>query len=236
MLVFAHDYETTGVDTNKLGVVQAALCFAYLHNNGTFEILEQDVQVLDPGHPIPAGASSVHGLYDHHVVGKPLWDAYLAEQFKMVNSTPIQGVVGYNSKSFDDRIARRAGMGVYPSIDLMRATKRFKTQGILQKATLGAAYLGLTGKEPENAHDAFADIVMTLELIAPAMEHAKCRDLQEFLTWLNGIGMTPQDRMPFGKHKGVKLCNLPKDYIAWALGNLSDLDPDLRTAFEGLAA
>lgn len=236
MLVFAHDYETTGVDTTKLGVVQSALCFATLHQNGRFTILEKDVQVLDPGHPIPAGASGVHGIYDHHVIGKPLWETYLAEQFKVVNATPIQGVVGYNSKSFDDRIARRVGLGAYPSIDLMRATKRFKTQGILQKATLSAAYLGLTGKEPENAHDAFADIVMTLELIAPAMEHAKCATLEDFLVWLNGVGMTPQDRMPFGKHKGVKLCNLPKDYVQWALGNLPDMDPDLRTAFEGLVA
>ena len=84
MLVFAHDYETTGVDTAKLGVVQSALCFATLHQNGSFTILEKDVQVLDPGHPIPAGASGVHGIYDHHVIGKPMWEDYLAEQFKVM--------------------------------------------------------------------------------------------------------------------------------------------------------
>lgn len=234
MLVFAHDYETTGVDTSKLGVVQAALCFVELNLDGSFSILEKDVQTLDPGHPIPSGASAVHGIYDHDVIGKPLWEAYLSEQFKVVNSTPIEAVLGYNSKAFDDKIARRVGLGGYPSFDLFRATKRFKTQGLLQKANLSAAYQGLLGKEAENAHDAFADIVMTLELIQPSMEHAKCGTVIELMDWINGPALTPQDKMPFGKHKGVKICNLPRSYVSWALENLPEMDPELRTVMEAL--
>ncbi|MCY1465055.1 hypothetical protein D9M71_831560 [compost metagenome] len=70
---------------------------------------------------------------------------------------------------------------------------------------------------------------MTLELIKPAMELAECNTLSEFLEWLKP---EPPSTMPFGKHKGAKLCNLPKDYVSWALKNMDALNPDLRAALE----
>lgn len=230
MLILAHDYETTGVNATKCGVVQAALCFATLNQDGSYSILEKDVQLLNPGEAIPAGASGVHGIYDHHVVDAPLWEDYLAVQFAVVGITAIEGVVGYNSKSFDDKIAKRCGMGEYPSIDLMVATRRFKEQG-LASAKLGNAYEWLTGRTAENAHDAFADIVMTLDLIQPAMDKAECSTLDQFITWMDTPWASRQMKMPFGKHKGVKLCNLPKSYISWAMENM-DLNPDLRAGLE----
>ena len=41
-----------------------------------------------------------------------------------------------------------------------------------------------------------------------------------------------QREMPFGKHKGEKLCNLKKDYVKWALENLESLGPDLKLGLE----
>lgn len=38
--------------------------------------------------------------------------------------------------------------------------------------------------------------------------------------------------MPFGKYKGVKMEELPKDYIDWALKNLTDIDQYLKKALE----
>lgn len=231
MLVFAHDYETTGVNTATCGVVQAALCFVKLHQNGTFEILEKDVQLLNPGHEIPAGASNIHGIYDHHVDLAPFYESYLAEQFEVVNEMGIERVLGYNSGSFDDKIARRCGMGEYPVIDLMIATRRFKTMGKLEKANLGASYQGLTGREVQNAHDAMADVQMTLELIQPAMAWAEVHTLNEFIDWMDKPWASKSMAMPFGKHKGVKLANLPKSYVRWAMENMS-LDNDLRAGLE----
>ncbi len=40
--------------------------------------------------------------------------------------------------------------------------------------------------------------------------------------------------MPFGKHRGVPIKDLPKDYVRWALGNLADLDEYLRRALEAV--
>ena len=37
--------------------------------------------------------------------------------------------------------------------------------------------------------------------------------------------------MPFGKHKGLPLSEVPSDYKRWLLGK-GDIDPYLRTALE----
>ena len=55
MIVFAHDYETTGVNPKKCGVVQAALCFAKLFDDGNYEVLTKDTV------PITAKKSAVAG-------------------------------------------------------------------------------------------------------------------------------------------------------------------------------
>jgi hypothetical protein len=39
------------------------------------------------------------------------------------------------------------------------------------------------------------------------------------------------DRMPFGRHKGLRLDTLPEDYLAWLRG-LDDLREPLRSAIE----
>lgn len=231
MIIFAHDYETTGVKAASCGVVQAALCFAKLYNDGSYEILTQDVQLLNPCEPIPAGASGVHGIYDHHVAAAPHYDEYLAEQFEVVNDTAIEFVAGYNSKRFDDVIARRLGLAEYPALDLFVAASRFNSMGVINGAKLTNAYEGLTGRKAENAHDAFADIVMTLDLIKPAIEAAKCDDVAGLIEWMDTPWSSPKMKMPFGKHKGVKVCNLPKDYVRWALENMT-LNADLKSSLE----
>jgi hypothetical protein len=38
--------------------------------------------------------------------------------------------------------------------------------------------------------------------------------------------------MPFGKHKGVPLDQVPPSYLRWCLANLEDLNPDLRALME----
>ena len=40
--------------------------------------------------------------------------------------------------------------------------------------------------------------------------------------------------MPFGKHKGTKLKDLPSNYIDWLLNKADNIDADLRTALLAL--
>ena len=38
--------------------------------------------------------------------------------------------------------------------------------------------------------------------------------------------------MPFGKHRGEKISDLPSDYIEWCLENLENIRPDLQKEME----
>ena len=38
--------------------------------------------------------------------------------------------------------------------------------------------------------------------------------------------------MPFGKHKGEPIEDLPVDYLEWALGNIETLSPSLQAEME----
>lgn len=227
---FAHDYETTGVNVATLGVVQAALCIATIHQDGTFVILEKDVQLLNPGEPIEAEASAIHGYTDFDVADKPAWEDYLREQINTVNELNLDAVVSFNGNRFDNRIAGRVGLNPLRSLDLYKAASAFKRNAGWEKANLGYSYQMLMGKPLEGAHDAFADIQATLDLIQPAMRLAGQETLDDFCIWMKGDSGSPEMKIGFGKHKGSKLRNLPKDYIKWLLG--TDIDVDLREGLE----
>lgn len=65
------DTETTGVDPCSARVVTAALAVPALGCTWSW--------TCDPGVPIPAQASAVHGLYDADVAGCPSWEDVRSE-------------------------------------------------------------------------------------------------------------------------------------------------------------
>lgn len=229
---FAHDYETTGLNVNELGVLQAGLCILTLNQDGTYVIEDQDTTLLNPGEPITAEATAIHGYTDFDVADKPAWIEYLTEQMETVNSMNLDAVIGFNSNSFDNRIAARVGLKPLRSLDLRKAVTQLKKSQGWERGTLAYCYEKLLGKPLVSAHDAMADIIATLDMIIPAMRLAGTETVDDFAVWMRGDAGTPDYKIGFGMHKGSKLKNLPKDYIKWLLSGEIDIDPDLRDGLE----
>lgn len=213
----AHDYETTGTDAWGCGVLQSALLIIDLHQDGSYKIHDQDVQLMNPGKEIHPEASKVHGYYAVDLIDFAPWEQYLGEQMATVNELGIQAVVGFNSGTFDNVIASRVGLKLPTSIDLIKAGRKFKSQFKWPSAKLTAVYKELTGKELVGAHDAAADVIGTLDMIAPAMKLAECATLDQFLVWMKGDDGTVEMKIGFGKDKGSKLKHLEKSYVRWLL-------------------
>ncbi len=228
MRLLAHDYETTGIDPRTCGVVQSAIAIVDLDRHGHWEIVAQEVALHHPGCRIPDAASAVHGITDQAVAGLPLFEESLVETHAQAREAfAPDGVIGYNSNRFDNVIARRLGMPAdLLELDMMVAANRLMTRGILTRARLVDAFEQLTGKTATNAHDAMADLVMTLELIRPTMHHLGFQTLHALVTWLATPEVDARMAMPFGKHRGTPLRDVPRGYLLWAQKNL-DLQPDL---------
>lgn len=213
----AHDYETTGTDAWGCGVIQSALLIVTLQQDGTYEVHDQDVQLLNPGQPIHPEASKVHGYYAVDLIDKDPWQKYLGEQMEIVNEMNLDAVIGFNSGPFDNTIAGRAGFKLVPSIDLIKAARKLKKEHKWPSAALGKFYEKLMGKPMADAHDAGADITGTLDLIVPAMKLAGCSTVDEFVVWMKGDDGTVEMKIGFGKEKGSKLKHLEASYVRWLL-------------------
>lgn len=223
--VFAHDYETTGLDIATLGVCQSALCIATLDQYGNYDILEKDVTYLDPGVPIEPSASAINGITDLDVMDKPAWEDYLKEQMATVNEVSCDAVVSFNGNRFDNRIARRVGWRQTMSLDVFRYASIMKKAGIIESAKLVNVYKHFFGKDLAGAHDAFADVEATLQLVKPMIEHSGQGCLDAFHLLCQGDDGTVEMKINFGQHKGKKIKHLPASYVKWLLKECDDWMP-----------
>lgn len=47
-------------------------------------------------------------------------------------------------------------------------------------------------------------------------------------------GLSPETPFPWGKHKGVPIGRVPRDYLIWALNNADAMRPELRTVIQSV--
>lgn len=138
--------------------------------------------LLDPGMPIPAAATKVHGIRDRDVCGKSTLDKVLPGFLRFVGDGPL---VAHNA-SFDMRMLRREAerlglrlpgrVPVYCTQKLARALLPKETSKALASV---AAQCGV--EQRKGAHRALADVETTGAVLAALIARAG-RDLRELLT------------------------------------------------------
>jgi len=89
------------------------------------------------------------------------------------------------------------------------------------------------------AHGAVADCYLTFILLDEILKRfpritswEELYQLQAPKTKSAPKKKSTMEVMPFGKYKGELFCNIPRDYIRWALDNM-DLKDNLRNALQG---
>lgn len=79
------------------------------------------------------------------------------------------------------------------------------------------------------AHRALEDVLVMKELLYELVEVSGLGSLEALA--IESAKPRIYESMPFGKHKGVKMAQLPSGYVGWLLA-LPDLDEDLRVSLE----
>lgn len=158
------DLETTGTDINKDRIVEISICKVNLD-------LSREVKTrrVNPGIPIPAGASEIHGIKDEDVANEPPFRSIAKGIHAFIDGCDIGG---FNSTNFDiplllNEFSRSDVEWDYTQCNLIDACNIYK---IKEPRTLAAAVKFYTGEDIENAHSAEADINATVDVFFKQLE------------------------------------------------------------------
>lgn len=220
-----YDTETTGVKPDKDRVIEIAAYDPVL--NLTFE------RLVNPGCPIPAEATAIHKITDEMVSACPAFDV-IGKEFAEFCSGEVV-LIAHNNDTFD-MIFLRNEFGrnnlEYPAwkfLDSLKWARRYRPD--LPRHTL-QFLREIYGIAENNAHRALEDVKVLHEVF---MHMTDDLPIDQVMGLLN----KPRDlqHMPFGKHQGKPLKDLPGDYLKWLAGSGAFDKPenkDLKTSLQKL--
>lgn len=221
------DLETTGVNVVTDRIVEIAVLKLLPNGNR-----ERKTWLVNPGCPIPKGASDVHGITDDKVADAPLFKQLAAEIYDYIRGCDL---AGFNSDRFDIPLLAEEFMRAEIDFDL-KNHKTIDVQTIFHKMeqrTLTAALKFYCGQDLINAHSAMADTEATCEVLLAQVE--KYEELENTTEYLSAFSMrkrsvdvagfiilneNDEPSFSFGKHKGKTIDEvLEKEpgYFGWLL-------------------
>lgn len=231
------DLETTGVDPRSDRVIEVSVMkvFPPLADGS---LPEPDVRTrrMNPGVPIPPGATAIHGITDEDVALLPTFAAYARSLLDFFSDCDF---AGFGVRRFDLPLLVAEFKRVELKLDL---TGRHCIDGkeifhFKEPRTLTAAYALYCGGELESAHTAEADMLAARDVILAQLE--RYEDLPGDVAALATVGAPSADPdafdpdgklkwlgedviLNFGKHRGKSLRDLTRNedgrgVLSWML-------------------
>jgi DNA polymerase-3 subunit epsilon len=232
-LVF-FDLETTGLDLKRDRIVELALIKMTPHG----DVVER-VRRFNPGIPIPAEASAVHGIYDADVADEEPFCRRARGLAEILDACDLSG---FNIRRYDLPMltAEFKRCGVPFALEGRRIVD---VQNIFHREEprdLSAAARFYLGRDHEEAHTALGDIRTSAAVLGAQLAryahlpqdldglHAYCEEYMPVWTALDRWFTGPEQGRVFrrGKHAGRPLDDVARDdasYLDWMLG-LDNMD------------
>ncbi len=218
---YVFDTETTGM--KEPVVVESGLLAVAFNEHGALRPLWTDPQVerFNPGKPIECGAWATHFISNADVE-----NARPASEFALPEGTEY--IIGHNvdydweviGKPDVKRICTLAlARSVWPDLDSHK-----------QLAIVYALSPARAEGWAKGAHSAGADVQMCGFILWAVCHELDVESMEEL--WEASERARIPTRMPFGKHKGMLVAELPSDYVKW-LRRQTDVDPYLTIALGG---
>lgn len=161
MAVF--DLETTGKNVKRDRIVE--ICVLRIELDGSNQITTHRI---NPGIPIPAGASKVHGITDADVAGKPTF-----KRIARGLAAHLEGcdLCGFNLVRYDVKLllAEFRRVDVPFSIEGRRLIDPCTIYHMQEKRDLTAAMRHYCGRDHEGAHGAEKDVLAALHVLNAQM-------------------------------------------------------------------
>ncbi|MEZ4961938.1 MAG: 3'-5' exonuclease [Saprospiraceae bacterium] len=212
------DLETTGTNTAQDRILQIGAI--KMRPDGGRE--EKNV-LINPGIPIPAAATAVHGISDEDVKDAPVFRQIAKSFAQWLSGCDL---AGYNSDNFDVPILVEEfdRVGIEFPEEGTRFIDFLKIERNVNSHRLEETYKRYTGQPLDGAHDALADVRATATVFQLQLERnpnlpTSIPDLEELCQGENGrvdfagklYEKDGQVCWSFGKHKG-ELVSETRDY------------------------
>lgn len=203
MRAIFYDTETTGVKPGKDRVIELAALDP--ERNKTFSYL------INPECPIPKESSAICHITDDMVKDAPLFHKVIDEFVAFCEGDVV--LIAHNNDAFDQLFLedefQRAGQKLpsWKFLDSLKWSRKYRSDLPRHNLQFLREAFHI---EPNEAHRALADVYVLQQVFSRLIDDLPLNTALELLNKPYEI-----TRMPFGKHQGKSLDNVPKDYVEW---------------------
>jgi DNA polymerase-3 subunit epsilon len=197
-----YDTETTGLSSKNDRIIEIAAYDPYLKKN--FQSL------INPKMPIPLESQKICNITDEMVADSPTFDEVTERFIKFASGNTI--LIAHNNDSFDIHFLKEEfkrankNMPEWRFIDSLKWARKYRKD--LPKHSL--QYLReIYNIEKNQAHRALDDVIVLEKVFSSMID-----DL-DFETVYKLLNEKEVALMPFGKHRGIPLKDVPKSYVIW---------------------
>lgn len=217
----ALDLETTGVNAEQDRIVEVTIGRI---RPGAEAVVERFL--VNPGVPIPATASAIHGITDEQVKDAPTFAAVAQRVCVLLRGADL---IGFNHRRFDVRMiaaeCQRVGLSdPCAGARLVDVCRIFHAR---EPRDLTGAVRFYCEDDHADAHGTTADVEATLRVLVA--QFGRYEDLPRDLDALHALNREPswidQDGklawrdgaacLNFGKHAGTPLKSVERSYLTW---------------------
>lgn len=220
-----YDTETTGIRAERDRIIEIAAFDPIL--NRSFE------QLVNPGVSIPAEATAIHHITNEMVANAPAFNQVGQDFIQFCEGDVI--LIAHNNDQFDIHFLRnefnraQIPMPEWKFVDSLKWARRYRPD--LPKHTL-QFLREIYQITANNAHRALDDVLVLYQVFMNMVDDLTIDAVHALLNKPRQLM-----HMPFGKHQGVPLKDVPRDYIRWFAGSGGFDKPEnqeLRASFEKL--
>jgi DNA polymerase-3 subunit epsilon len=232
--IIIFDLETTGLNLVSDRIVEISIIKVHLNGDEEYK-----TRKLNPGMPIPAEASAIHGITDEDVKHCPAFKEIAKSLAIFIGGCDM---AGYNLFKFDIPLLMEEFLRAGVDMDF-RKNRIIDVQNIFHKMeqrTLIAAYKFYCNKTLEKAHHAEADTKATYEILQSQLD--RYPELQNDVKFLSEFSIQTQNLdyagrfiknknneviFNFGKYKGrqvKEVLRIDPAYYSWMMNGEFTLD------------
>ena len=220
-----YDTETTGVKSDKDRIIEIA----------AFDVEKKTPfnSLVNPTCHIPKEASAIHNITDEMVANSPTFDEVGAQFSSFCSGNVV--LIAHNNDAFDKPFLEcefdrnNISFPNWKFIDSLKFSRKYRPDLPRHSLQHLREYYGI---EANNAHRALDDVIILHQVFSEMIDDLSMDQIIELMNSKQKIR-----HMPFGKHQGKPLEEIPKGYIKWLEENNAFEKPDnaaLKEAFEDI--